>query len=251
MKEVSVVIPTYNCGKYLTCAIQSVFRQDVDLEIILVDDASTDGTEEVVKGLKESAVFPIDYIRNPRNFGVSASRNRGVMAAKGKYIAYLDADDWWEEGKLKKQLMHLEQRKGIFCYTGRELFYEDGNATGRKIAVPQMVDFDRLLYSNCIPCSSVVLKTEVAREFPMEYDHVHEDYLAWLRIVKKYACAYGINEPLLKSRLTENGKSRNKRKSAVMTYGVYRFLGMDRGSAIWYTGNHLIRSLLRYQIGKG
>lgn len=246
MKEVSVVIPAYNCGKYLSCAIRSVMKQKIDLEIILIDDASADGTEEIVYELKRAADYPIHYIRNQKNLGVSASRNRGVRLAEGKYIAWLDADDWWEEGKLEKQLKKLKQTNGVFCYTGRELCYESGKETGKKISVPEEVTFNRLLYTNVIPCSSVLLKTEIAKEFPMEHDEVHEDYLTWLRIVQKYGHAYGVNEPLLKSRLTAGGKSRKKRKTLRMTYGVYRYMGINRRMAFGYTVSHLGYSLMRY-----
>lgn len=246
MKEVSVIIPAYNCGKYLACAVESVSRQKVDLEIILVDDASVDRTEEIVKRLKEIATCPINYIRNSKNLGVSLSRNRGLQCAKGKYIAWLDADDWWVEEKLMKQLDKLKQTNGIFCYTGRELCNEKGVEIGKIISVPEKITWKRLLYTNVIPCSSVLIKTEIAKEFPMEHDEVHEDYLTWLRILQKYGCAYGINEPLLKSRLTENGKSRNKKKTIPMTYGVYRYLGINRMSSLKYTISHLGCSLLRY-----
>lgn len=241
-----MIIPTYNCGNYLTCAVESVSKQKVDLEIILVDDASVDRTEEIVKGLKETVTCPIRYIRNSENLGVSLSRNRGVQVANGKYIAWLDADDWWVEEKLIKQLNTLKQTNGMFCYTGRELCDEKGVELGKIISVPEKVTWKRLLYTNIIPCSSVLIKTEIAKEFPMEHDEVHEDYLTWLRILRKYGCAYGINEPLLKSRLTRNGKSRNKKKTVKMTYGVYRYLGLNRVSSFLYTISHLGCSLLRY-----
>ena len=246
MREVSVIIPTYNCGRYLACAIESVNRQKVDAEIILVDDASVDHTKEEVERLKRIVTCPINYIRNTKNLGVSLSRNKGLELAKGKYIAWLDADDWWMEEKLIKQLKKLEQTNGIFCYAGRELCNENGKEIGKIISVPERVTWKCLLYTNVIPCSSVLMKTEIAKEFPMEHDEVHEDYLTWLRILRKYDCAYGINEPLLKSRLTRNGKSRNKKKTVQMTYGVYRYLGLNRVSSLKYTISHLGCSLLRY-----
>lgn len=246
MKKVSVIIPTYNCGVYLACAIESVLKQDVDLEIILIDDASIDGTEEIVKELKKSAKYPISYIRNAKNLGVSASRNKGIEIASGEYLAYLDADDWWAEGKLKKQLMRLKQTNGVFCYTGRELFYENGQPKDKWISVPEKVTWKSLLWTNVIPCSSVLIKTEIGKEFPMEHDEVHEDYLTWLRIVRKYQAAYGVNEPLLKSRLTADGKSRDKKKTIQMTYGVYRYLGLRKITALTYTASHLYFSAKRY-----
>lgn len=248
MVEVSVIIPTYNCGKYLNCAIQSVIKQERNLEILLIDDASTDGTEKIVKKLQESTPYPIHYIRNSKNLGVSASRNKGIEQAKGEYIAYLDADDWWEAKKLEKQIQKLKEKNGVFCYTGRELYLENGQRTGKRIAVPEELTFSRLLYTNVIPCSSVLLKAELAREFPMEHDEVHEDYLTWLRIIQKYQYAYGINEPLLKSRLTAGGKSRKKRKTLRMTYGVYRCLGLRKIASFGYTASHLYFSIKRYYL---
>lgn len=247
MKEVSVVIPTYNYGKYLICAIESVIKQGVDLEVIIVDDASTDRTEDIVEKLQNIVInYPIYYIRNSINLGVSASRNKGLMLAKGNYIAWLDADDWWAEKKLEKQLKKLKQTNAAFCYTGRELYKENGKKIGKEIAVPEKITFQRLLYTNIIPCSSVLIKTEIAREFPMGHDEVHEDYLTWLQILQKYPYACGINEPLLKSRLTAVGKSRKKRKTLQMTYKVYRHLGIKKINAVWYLGNHLVRGLKRY-----
>lgn len=246
MREVSVIIPTYNCGKYLSCAVESVMRQGVDLEVILIDDASVDGTEEVVSLLQKKASYPIYYIRNARNLGVSASRNLGLDLSKGEYIAWLDADDWWIEGKLKKQLKRLKQTNGVFCYTGRILCLESGEEVGKKISVPEEISFRQLLYTNVIPCSSVLIKAAAAREFPMEHDEVHEDYLTWLRIIKKYGQAYGIDEPLLCSRLTKEGKSRDKRKTWKMTYGVYRYMGIGVARACFYTASHLYHGLMRY-----
>lgn len=246
MKEVSVIIPTYNCEKYLTCAVESVSRQKVDLEIILVDDASADRTEELVKKLKERVTCPIRYIRNARNLGVSYSRNRGLEVAEGKYIAWLDADDWWDYCKLQKQLYCMKKENSILCYTGRELYKERGYSTGKIIPVKEVLTYQELLHHNSIACSSVLLRAEVAKEFPMEHDEIHEDYLTWLRILEKYQKACGINEPLLKTRLTANGKSRKKWKTFQMTYGVFRCLGMGKLQSIYYMGNHVVRSGIKY-----
>ena len=246
MKKVSVIIPTYNCGKYLSRAVESVMKQQVDLEVILIDDASVDNTAEVVSVLQKTANYPIYYIRNSKNLGVSASRNLGVDLSRGEYIAWLDADDWWVEGKLEKQLNRLKQTNGIFCYTGRVLCLESGKEIGKKISVPEEISFRQLLYTNVIPCSSVLLKAETAKEFPMEHDEIHEDYLTWLRVVQKYGHAYGINEPLLYSRLRKEGKSRDKKKTLKMTYGVYRYMGIGIAKACFYTATHLYHSFLRY-----
>jgi teichuronic acid biosynthesis glycosyltransferase TuaG len=97
--------------------------------------------------------------------------------------------------------------------------------------------------TNYINCSAVVIKREVMLEYPMKYSNVHEDYYAWLSIMKKYRFAVGVDEPLILYRLSPRGKSRNKLKSALMTYRTYRYAGYSLpASAVmmfWYTINGL------------
>jgi len=101
----------------------------------------------------------------------------------------------------------------------------DGTSTGKYIPVKENITYGELLKHNCINCSSVLVRRDVISQYPMEHDDSHEDYITWLKILQKYRSAVGINEPLLKYRLSEGGKSRNKWKSAVMTYRVYRYMG--------------------------
>lgn len=241
---VSVIIPTYNCGCYIGQAIESVLKQSVKTEIIVIDDASSDDTERKVS--RYSKKGDVHYIRNEKKQGVSKSRNCGIAMARGKYVAFLDADDWWDYHKLQKQLDCIRKNKCILCYTGRELHAENGNSIGKVIKVKETLTYQELLHHNSIACSSVLVRTDVAKEFPMEHDEVHEDYLTWLRILGKYQKACGINEPLLKTRLTAGGKSRNKWKTFRMTYGVYRYLGLRKVQSLFYMCNHVIRSGIKY-----
>ena len=223
---VSVIMPVYNGEKYIRKAVESVYEQGVSLELLVIDDGSTDHTEEVLSAYEGREDFR--YIKNEQNMGAAGSRNRGVGLAQGTYISFLDADDWWESGKLKEQLKRLEETGYVLCSTGRELMKADGSSTGRTIPVKEKITYRELLKHNSINCSSVILRRDVAREFPMEHDDSHEDYITWLKILRKYGCAAGINKPYLKYRLSEGGKSRNKLKSAAMTYNVYRYAGYGR-----------------------
>lgn len=220
---VSVIMPVYCGEKYICQAVDSVFAQDIPLELIVVDDASSDETSRVLDFYRKRPDFV--YVRNEQNMGAAASRNRGVQKAQGTYVAYLDADDWWAEGKLKHQLQVIEETGAVMCSTGRELMHADGSPAGKVIPVKKKVTYRELLKHNSINCSSVLIRTEAAREFPMCYDKSHEDYITWLKVLRKYSFCAGINEPYLKCRLSEGGKSRNKLKSARMTFQVYRYMG--------------------------
>ncbi len=212
---VSVIMPAYRCAGTIRQAIDSVLVQDVPLELIVVNDTSPDDLDAVMQRMR---IDP--RVRSGKMSITSApgSRNRGVSMARGRYVAFLDADDWWEEDKLKKQLEASGRTRAVLCSTGSELLTPDGRQTGGVIGVPEEITYRKLLHHNCINCSSVVLRTDVAREFPMEHEDSHEDYILWLRILKKYGWAVAVNEPLLKYRLSSKGKSGSKLQSARMTY---------------------------------
>ena len=243
---VSVIMPVYNGEKYIAQAVQSVYAQNIPLELIVIDDGSVDGTREALIPWENRPDFV--YIKNERNLGAAGSRNRGVSVAKGRYVAFLDADDWWEEGKLAAQLAALEMTGDVICSTGRDLMNPDGTFTGKYISVKSRLDYHELLKHNSINCSSVLILREVALEFPMEHDDSHEDYITWLQVVRKYGHATGINKPYLKYRLSQGGKSRNKAKSAIMTYQVYRYVGYGPLRSACFFLSYALHGIWKYRL---
>ena len=242
---VSVVMPAWNCAGTVGKAIDSVLAQDVPLELIVVNDTSPDDLDTVMQKYQTDA--RIRYVKNEHNLGASGSRNRGVALAKGSYVAFLDADDWWEEGKLAAQLAALEMTGDVICSTGRDLMNPDGTFTGKYIPVKSRLDYHELLKHNSINCSSVLILREVALEFPMEHDDSHEDYITWLQVVRKYGHATGINKPYLKYRLSQGGKSRNKAKSAIMTYQVYRYVGYGPLRSACFFLSYALHGIWKYR----
>lgn len=223
---VSVIIPVYNASHLLRRAIDSALCQQVPLEIIVVNDASPEDVDSVMADYRNTP--SVVYLKNPHNMGAAESRNRGVAQARGKYCAFLDADDWWAEGKLARQVALLESSGLVLCATGRELMLPDGVSAGRLIGVPETVTYRDLLKHNCISCSSVLIRRDTALEFPMHHaSDSHEDYIMWLEVLRKYQTACCINEPLLKYTVSTQGKSGSKLKSAAMTYRVYQYMGFS------------------------
>ena len=243
---ISVIMPAYQAGKYIGQAIESVQRQNCreKWELIIIDDCSLDDTAQAVR--RYQADPRIRYVRKKRNEGVAAARNLGIRMARGKYVAFLDADDWWDADKLRLQMKCMARTGAVLCCTGRELVHPDGTQTGKVISVPKRITYSMLMRTNLIPCGSAVLLRDVAQEFGFVCDRYHEDYILWLRILKKYKTAAGVNVPALKSRQSEGGKSRNKLKSAYMHYGSYRYLGYGRLLSFYYMIFYTLNGFRKY-----
>ena len=241
---VSVIMPAYRCAGTIRAAIDSALCQDVDLEVIVINDRSPDNLEEVLAGYRQDERVVI--VTNEENMGAARSRNRGVSLARGKYVAFLDSDDLWTPGKLVSQLAALEESGRVLCCTARELMTPAGELTGRVLPVAETITYRDLLKHNSIACSSVVLRADVAREFPMEHEDSHEDYILWLRILQKYGAARGINEPMLRYRLSDTGKSGSKLHSAKMTFKVYRYMGFSLPQSILCFASYAFHGVKKY-----
>lgn len=241
---VSVVMPAYNCEKFIEEAIRSVLMQTVPLELIIVEDQSKDGTKEkIMPFLQDERVH---YIVNDTNLGVAKSRNRAIELAKGTYIAFLDADDKWTENKLELQVKLMEDKQAVLSSTARELIDEEGKSMGKVIPIQEEITYSDLLKSNTINTSGAMIRATVAKKYLMVQDHLHEDYILWLNVLKEYKVAYGINEPLLKYRVMKGTKSGNKLKSAKMTWGVYRYMGLNIVKSIYYFIHYAIAGVIKY-----
>lgn len=246
---VSVIIPAYRCEATIAASIESALMQDVDLEVLVVNnDKNNSALASVLHNYDENERVHVLITRE--NIGAAKGRNLGVKHAKGDYIAFLDADDMWTEGKLKEQLALLAQTNAPICCTARELIRRNGSSTGRIIPVGSRISYRNLLSHNSINCSSVLLPRKIALEFPMEHEEAHEDYITWLKIVKKYGDAVGINKPMLKYRLSNTGKSGSKLQSAKMTYLVYRYAGYNVVAASFFFVQYALHGVLKYLFAK-
>lgn len=189
---VSAIIPLYNAGQYIEETVTSVLSQTLEsTEIIVVDDGSTDDGPERVRRLAARHPDRCRFLEHPGrvNRGQGPSRNLGVAAARGEYVAFLDADDTWLPGKLERQLeVFARFSEVVLCYSRMAYVGEggspqahDGFATlGKgKAARPAMI-FRELLLENTIPLSSVVARTEVVRRFGGFEEGPKYQYEDWL-----------------------------------------------------------------------
>lgn len=247
---ISIIVPAYNCEKYLEETVESVIAQTwQDWEMLILDDCSKDSTYEKMRELARRD-SRIRIFRNPQNMGAAATRNRGICKAKGEWIAFLDSDDLWAEKKLEKQI-HLQKQNqdAVFIFTGSAFIEDDGMTIAHVLHVPKQVDRKTLLRQNVISCSSVLIRKEYLLEVPMpEEEGIHEDFAAWLEILKKVPYAYGIDEPMLIYRRALSSKSGKKGKSAVMNWNTYVQAGIPFGSRVCFMVSYTICGLWKYSL---
>ena len=232
-KEISfsVIVTAYNCEKYIIEALESVEKQTFkDYEVIVIDDKSNDTTHNLISEFIHDKINWALYI-NDVNKGVVYSRNKAIMLSKGKYIAILDGDDVWEKEKLEKQYQILKDDEIGLCYTSYSFIDEQSKSIKYVYRTKETARYNSLLMENYIGCSTVVLKSEIAKEYKMNHNVAHEDYYYWLTILKDGIKAKGILEPLVRYRIHDKSRSYNKFKAALARFNIfYKFekLGLLR-----------------------
>ena len=242
---VSIIVPMYNAQATIKDTIESVLSQTYDnWEMIIVDDCSSDSSATIV-GEYCMRDGRIGYHLAKENGGVCASRNKALELATGRYIAFLDSDDMWTPNKLEKQLEFMKTKQVAFTYTACDVIDENGQPTGQVRHVPSRVDYKGLLKGNCIPCLTAMIDREMVDYKGMPNIH-HEDYAAWLNILRTGVTAYGIDEVLAHYRVCSSSLSGNKFKAMKWTWDIYRKhegLGIFKSS--YYFINYVVKALLK------
>lgn len=190
---VSIIMPSYNTGHYIRESIKSILNQTYqNWELIIVDDCSTDDTEEILRTFLDDK--RITYLKNERNSGAAVSRNKALREAKGKWVAFLDSDDIWHPQKLEKQLDFMIKNGYKFTYTDYQIqlngVWKPYIYTGPRIVNKRkMKDY---CYFSTI---TVMYDRESIGLIQIEPIKKNNDYAMWLRIIEKAPC-YRLNECL-------------------------------------------------------
>lgn len=243
----SVVMPAYNSEKYIAETIESVIKQTYkNWELIIVNDASKDATEEIVKIYQEKD-RRIKLISLTENQGVANARNTAIQNAKGRYIAFLDADDYWVKEKLQKQIQILNNSNADITYTAYLMIDEVGQ-TIKKRSVKELLNLKDLLKENSIIFSSVVCKKESIKNKRFKSKWYHEDYVFLLDLVKNEKVFKGINEILIRYRVHRNGRSFNKLTIAKYRWKIYReYLEMNFFQCLYYFSAYTWNGIRKYK----
>ena len=204
---VSIVMPSYNTGRFIKETIESVLLQTyINWELIIVDDCSTDNTDEVVNSFQDDRII---YVKNSNNAGAAVSRNKALQLAKGQWIAFLDSDDIWYPQKLEKQLKFMKDNGYDFTYTMYEEIDENSQKNGKVISGPKkLTRLGMLMY--CWPgCLTVMYNHEKIGYIQICDIKKNNDYAMWLQVIKKANC-YKLNEVLAKYRRRTGSISNQK-----------------------------------------
>ncbi len=222
---VSVVIPTYCATSYLMQTLDSVRNQTYQhIEIIIVDGCSTDRTVEVAKEF--ASLHPecsVVLLQQESNQGAAAARNRGVQEAKGRFIAFLDADDLWEPNKIEKQLAFAETHNAAFACTSYEFADETGNGLGKIAHVPWCIAYKDAIKNTIIFTSTVLFDMQQLTKEQIAMPCIpSEDTATWWNILRGGTVAYGLDEVLVRYRRPAKSLSSNKFKAIMRIWNLYR-----------------------------
>ena len=185
---VSIITPTWACGRFIGETIRSVQAQTYkNWELLIQDDCSVDGTAEVVRPFVETD-SRIRYECNPKNSGAAVTRNNAIRRAKGRWIAFLDSDDLWLPEKLEHQLKFMVEKDYAFSYHEYTEISEDGKDLGVYVSGKMRVSaFD--MYACCWPgCLSVMYDADKIGLIQIKDIKKNNDTAMWLKVIKKSPC---------------------------------------------------------------
>ncbi|NME63967.1 glycosyltransferase family 2 protein [Clostridium cadaveris] len=219
---VSIITPTYNCGRFIGETIESVLQQSYkNWEMIIVDDCSSDNTEDIVKNYVDNDKR-IKYFKLESNSGAAIARTRAMELANGNYMAFLDSDDLWMKDKLEKQILYMKKNNYAFTCTDYCQIDEEGNFLNKVIETIKKTDYDRLLLDCPVGNSTVMYDVNKMGKFKVPNIRKRNDDALWLQMLKKEKYIYGMDGILMKYRIRANSISSNKLKLVKYHWKLYR-----------------------------
>ncbi|MBO4292771.1 MAG: glycosyltransferase family 2 protein [Clostridia bacterium] len=219
MKKITVITPMNNSSKHIIECLESAINQTYkNLEIIVIDDASKDNSLELVKNIKDNRIRVIEL---KENVGAGMARNKGIEAATGDYICFLDSDDYWVLDKIERQVKFMEENNYTFIYGGYDYLR---NGKRKKAKVPKYVNYKQLLKNHTVFTSTVMLNMEHLKKEDILMPDLRrgQDYGTWWSILKKGITAHAITDTIAIYRVGEKSLSSNKFKATNRTWNLFK-----------------------------
>lgn len=234
MKLVSIIIPYFKKKKFFKEAIYSVLNQSykkLELIIIYDDEDLTDlpFIQNLVRKDKR-----IKILINKRNLGAGISRNKGIKFSKGKFLAFLDADDIWHKDKIKHQINFFKKNNCNVCHTSYLIVDENKKIIGKREA-RNFYQVSQLLKSCDIGLSTVMLSRKVLKNLKFTNQKTKEDFILWLQILKNKIDIIGIKKNLVKWRKTSNSLSSSFIQKLIDGFNVYyKFMNFNIFKSLYF-----------------
>ncbi|MDA0177895.1 glycosyltransferase family 2 protein [Mesoflavibacter profundi] len=220
---VSIITPMYNSEKFILKTIESVINQTYsNWELLLIDDGSTDNTIQIVEDFKQKYTN-IKLLQNPTNLGAAQSRNKGILEAKGDYIAFLDADDLWKPNKLDLQIQFMQTHNCDVSFSSYEQIDENVKPLNKLVQAIPKLTYNKYLKTNYIGNLTGMYNAKTLGKITSPDLRKRQDWLLWLAAIKKSGKpALGIQESLAYYRVRQNSISSNKIELLKYNYLVYK-----------------------------
>jgi glycosyltransferase involved in cell wall biosynthesis len=240
---VSVVMPNYNGGKFISDSIKSVLNQTFsNIELIIVDDNSTDDSLEIIKTFNDKRIKLINLSVNK---GVSNARNVGINQSKGKFISFIDSDDYWIESKLETQLKFMSQNNLNLTYSSVNIIDQKNNFL-KIFKTKAIFSSFELMKFNYIPTVSLTFEKEIIGNTKFQLIK-HEDYLFILELSKNPKTrGRGYLSPLVNYRIHNNSLTKNKIKSFLWHLNILFRLEKNPLRLIYYISCYLYNGIKKY-----
>ena len=248
--KVSIITPVFNVAELVGATIDSVLAQKyIDWEMLLVDDVSTDDSWKIIQSYAEKDLR-IKCWRLEENSGAAKSRNFAIEQASGRFIAFLDHDDIWLPEKLQKQVEFSLEKSAAITHTDYEYIDTSGNRLGKIIRAPKILTYQKMLEFNYIGCLTAMYDIEkIGGKMFMPDILKRQDYVLWLKILKRGYPAYGLNETLALYRTGRKSLSSNKLNSAIYNFKLLTEIeGLPKHKAAFYFLKYFILGMKKYFI---
>lgn len=230
---VSIIMPSWNTGKYIAQSIDSVLKQTYpNWELIIVDDCSTDNTDEVISNYTDKR---IRYLKNSNNSGAALTRNRALREAQGEWIAFLDSDDLWLPPKLEHQIAFMEQNHYSFSYHEYEKINEQSQKLGVNVSGPDIVTKRKMYHYGYPGCLTFMYNAKIMGLIQIKDIKKNNDYAILLKLCKKDNC-YLLKENLAMYRIRKKSISHDKfTKKLKSHYDLFHLCDEKMAVvALWY-----------------
>ncbi len=241
---VSIIMPSWNTGRFITESINSVINQTYShWELIIVDDCSTDNTDDIVSSFNEDR---IRYFKNEKNQGAALTRNRALREANGEWIAFLDSDDLWRPEKLEKMLNFMKSNNYVFAYHDFEKIDEESLPLNIYVTGPKIVTKRKMYNYDYVGCLTFMYNAKFFGLIQIEDIKKNNDYALLLKLCKRADC-YLLPENLALYRIRKKSISHDKLSKKLKSHYDLFHLCDEKNAmvAFWYACWNMLYGIMK------